>query len=383
MNSPSDTWPAADRPHKRSPMPNPQPDPLFTASGLAAGFWFFLTCGVVILAINLFINLPPTHRPRVVGVVLPLVVVVALGLTQGRRSRGIVQLLWLVTGVALAFLAWWFVPTSEGLSYWGATRRVAKLEAVSPGAVAEFLQEYAASRDAVAQFPELKSRLETVRDKWATDTIKAGVAEAQALLPGNPSGASRYLQKLHHELTELGHFAIPLQGSLRDGRYRALTTRLEAAAKELKTLEAEKKLPEIDRLAERLTAEWGEEARAIGAEDDLRALFQRCALVTVGAEVAKARDWLRKGDLTEASTHLQKISRDRAKLLELTAVKELVHGTRRRVVQTRLEWARKELVALVAEEKYSGVALLKQRLASEWASEAGIVGAGAELQAFV
>jgi hypothetical protein len=337
-----------------------------------------VSLGVISLAASLYFTLPGVNLPRIAGILVPPVVAMALALRQWSRRAWYVHLAWHVIAVALAALAWWFMPTTRGLTYWEARHRLTQLDQVAAGDLAEFLPRHAACQEAADQFPDLAARTTAIRDKWTGDTVEAAVAEAQALLPGDPVGASARLKSVRDDLALLSD-----SPKLTKARQRVVSLRLEAAAEELAALETEKKFPQIDQLRERLAADWGEEAKAVKLEGELHKFLERCATATVRPEVEQAEEWLRKGDFDKAATCLRQVVRERAADLQFDAANTLVRDARRRVVQGRLEAARKEFLALVEDEKYADVALLQKRLAAEWGDEAKAAGTGPELDAFV
>src|SRR5262249_25961694 len=161
-----------------------------------------------------------------------------------------------------------------------------------------------------------------------------------SLLPGDPEGASALLRKEEANLT--GLLPEDLLGRLTAERKRVVKARLEAADKERAALQGQKTFAGIERLPERLAAGGGKGGEAVGARDDWQRFQTSCAVAFVGGEVEKADELLRKNDFTAASTHLRQVASDRAPLLQLKPVHDLVRDARRRVVRARLEAAVKE-----------------------------------------
>jgi hypothetical protein len=377
--------------------------PKYTASGprskVAATrwthlFWLYVGAAVSVAGVWLSVNLPPTNWTRIVGILLPPGVAVLLGIVLGRR-RWAVYLVWLCLAAGLSALAWWFVPTTQGLTFWDATRRLAQLEEVATNDRTAFLSRHAACVEVADQFPYLAKTVEAIRERWAADTVKAALAEAQSQLPGDPAGASRQLRQLQDDLLRVGYFSDQQGGAnpslgvardraaLRQARRQVLDCRVAAAAEELAALEKERQYAAIDALRERLEAEWGQEARAIGTDNRFYELQDRCAVLTLRAALGKVEEDLRAGNLDQAVARLKDVLRERAVLLSFTGTKDLVTDVRRRLVRARLEAARKELVALVDADKFADVARLKERLDADWKAEAAAAAATAELQAFL
>src|SRR5262249_27030784 len=88
-----------------------------------------------------------THLPRVFTALLAVAVGFTLGISVFQRRSWYVRLGWIASGLALAGLAGWFVPTARGVSLWSAYRQVAELRALPAGDVSGYVNGAAARKE--------------------------------------------------------------------------------------------------------------------------------------------------------------------------------------------------------------------------------------------
>src|SRR5262245_60577337 len=98
--------------------------------------WVFVLGAVVLAVAGLtwMSQVPDIHWPRVFGVLMALGLGLWVGICLARRQEWHVRAYCLAAGVGGACLAWWFVPTSAGLSLYAAKqeyeRQAAELESL-------------------------------------------------------------------------------------------------------------------------------------------------------------------------------------------------------------------------------------------------------------
>src|SRR5262245_4680190 len=135
--NPFEPWRPAEagRP-KREPQLSEKtngPQPLLVVLGI----------GLVLLGVIAFAQLPFSHAPRILSALLLVGLGTGAATSAARPWGWRVRLSCLGAGAGLATLAWWFVPTTEGLNLWsaqrGVDRLVAELEAMPACDTAAYL----------------------------------------------------------------------------------------------------------------------------------------------------------------------------------------------------------------------------------------------------
>jgi hypothetical protein len=230
-------------------------------------------------------------------------------------------------GLALAGLAGWFVPTTDGVSLWSAYRQVDRLRTLPPGDVAGYLHGQAARREVVSEFPTFAADIAEGEYAWLHRTVDAGIEDADRLMETDPTRASVQLQKLIRDLTPLEHFPL-VQGELQAARKRALLARVKAAQEEIDELANNKQWGSVVKRQASLMDELVAEARAVGADTELSDPFR---------------------------------------------------ALRRQAVRARLEAARQDIAQLLTGDRFPAVADLGAQLAKEVGDEARAVGMGDDL----
>jgi hypothetical protein len=133
-------------------------------------------------------------------------------------------------------------------------------------------------------FPALQPQLRAEEMAWGERTTEDAMAQADALLKTDPANASLHLQRLTHDLTELGLLPA-VEQRLRAARRRALLARLENARLKVRALVAEDRFQAAAELARQLEEQVAGEAKAVGVLKefaDLRETSDFLALVAGG-----------------------------------------------------------------------------------------------------
>src|SRR5688572_26719320 len=88
-----------------------------------AGYYLLgalIPTGAVLWWLGSLGQLSELHLFRILAILGLLLAGQAIGLWSAKRGRWLTGLCWMSAGLAGAALAWWFCPTTEGLSYWSA-----------------------------------------------------------------------------------------------------------------------------------------------------------------------------------------------------------------------------------------------------------------------
>jgi hypothetical protein len=204
--------------------------------------------------------LPPGHWPRLGAVLLAAGAGIGLALCRpGWVARGG----WVLAGLVVAVGAWWFVPTTAGLSLWQARREAGQQAEALGSLAADDFAEFAAGRvrraEVAAQFPQLGGILEGAERGWVERSGEAAVAEAEGVLAADPVRACRRLAKAERALTRCAADEGPL-GRLRAARRRALGACLEKLRRRVLDGQEEGRFEAAAALARRLEREAGADA---------------------------------------------------------------------------------------------------------------------------
>jgi hypothetical protein len=359
--NPFEPWrpPGVDRPappvpsqSDRHPLPAPQKSrpPVLLILGV----------GLAVLALIAFTQLPVSHGPRILAALLLLGIGTGVAITAVHKGGWRVRLSCLGAGVGLAVLAWWFVPTTGGLSLWsarrGADRLVTELEQLPAGDAAGCLKWRPEQEQLVTQFPEFRERLQQAADAWTARSVKKWQGDLGNLPAQDYAGLET------------------LRASYRPFRNEAL----EAAEREW-----------LERTFLHLGP--GDYAAAAGARGcarpnepwttSVRTWEERWAGRTVDAAVADVEPLL-KNDPARASNQLQAAARDLAAFGKYPAAQNKLLLARRQAFRSRLEAARREVLTLLSKDQYEAAADLAKRLGEDAGPEAQFVGQGADLKDF-
>jgi hypothetical protein len=230
-----------------------------------------------VVGLMLFALWPSGHGTRVVGVLAPIALALILCLAGDRRRSWAGGLFWIGAAALVSVGAWWFVPTTSGLSLWNAgveaDRHVAELGALAAGDTRGYEAGNPARGELVAQFPEFESRLRAAEDAWVERTVAAALQEAESLLKTEPLRASRQLRELADALAPSDRHAGARE-QLREGRWRAVYACLEQLRREARGLIAQERYAQAaeaaTRLEEALSGELADLNRDPGLAERLR-----------------------------------------------------------------------------------------------------------------
>jgi len=330
------------------PRPNPPP-PGLRGDQLLVGILFL---NLIALGAVAFKLLPRNHVPQIISVVVLLGLGLALGISAARNRSGLFRVVLVLAGLGAAAAAWWFVPTTGGLSLFAAQREAervtAELESLPAGDSARFLELEEASQQLVEQFPEYKDPLEKLSNQWR----------------------ERSEAKWEDDLNQLGPEDFSRLADLRQDYRMFYGSRLDDA--EIIWFDkCFKKLPPGQfrgvvqlRAVARLDENW--KKRVQDWETDWADRTVDDVLTRVEPLIAR--------DPREASLRLTKTAEQLRDLDEFQEAQNRLLTARARAFRTALEIARRETFALAAKEQYQAAEAEALRLRSLWGSEAKAVG---------
>jgi hypothetical protein len=336
----------------------------------------------VIGAAGLYAILESRHAPRIIGGLLPLAVGLLLVFLVARRRRWMARLCWAVGILALslgmAALAWWFVPTADGISLWAspeeAERLVMELRALPPADFNGYQENQAASYRLAQAFPAFQGRLEEAQQAWLQRTADHRMKQMDEL---PATGFDIYIngREVHQQLINLGSAQLAAQVQRAEQNWAARTADRQVA--ELQALlpgdlaglkagcparvQLAQLFPEHRTRLHEAERAWGER--------------------TAAAAVAKA-DELLKTDPAAASAQLRQTAQDLAALGENAAAQKQLLAGRKRALAACLDDARRQTRALVKENRFQAAAQAAKGLEETLGGEAAAVGLGPELSNF-
>jgi hypothetical protein len=375
----SDPFNRPRRPERHLPPPQ-EPD----------RFWGRAACALVILLVAVVVGmgllgqLSEAHLPRVGGVLLPLLVGYVLALALARKKRWRACLGWAAGGLAASALAWLFVPTTEGFSYWSATRRMRSLEEMPAADLDSYAALHAQLEDLRRQYPTFGSRAEQAEKDWVVRFVDAKVARSDKRLASDPAGASAELQQIARRLSGDRRYAL-VKDRLTAARGRAARAALDAAAKECAGLGAEHRFRDAMAVVARLETVLGNEARALGLENKLaqvRAGVEQAEIEwTVDTEVAAAEKSLAT-DPVGSSVSLSKLAERLKSSRWFSQVENRLLAARLRAVRATLEAAKKDCRELIKADRYLDAQAAAERVGTALREEAKAVGLDDDLTKF-
>ena len=162
-----------------------------------------------------------THLPRVFTALLAIATGFILGISVLHRRSWYVRLGGIASGLALAGLAGWVVPTVRGVSLWSAYRQVDELRALPAGDVAGYVNGAAARKELVSEFPTFAEDVTAAEQGWLRRTVDAAIEDADQKLETDPDKAVAELHQLNTALARLEHYTL-VQKELEAARQRAL-----------------------------------------------------------------------------------------------------------------------------------------------------------------
>jgi len=169
-----------------------------------------------------------THLPRIFTALLAIGVGFAIGISLLHRRTWFVRLGGMAGGLALAGLAGWFVPTTNGVNLWSAYRQVDELRALPAGDVVGYNRGAPARKEMTAEFPTFAEDVRAAEQAWFRRTVDAAIEEADRQLETDPHKALADLHRLSTQLMSLEHYAS-VRGELESARQRAVQASLKVA----------------------------------------------------------------------------------------------------------------------------------------------------------
>jgi hypothetical protein len=327
-----------------------EPQPLLVALGI----------GLLLLGVIAFTQLPFSHAPRILSALLLVGLGAGTAISAGRPWGWRLRLSCLGAGVGLAALAWWFVPTTEGLSLWsaqrGADRLAAELEAVPAGDTAGYLKGSTERERLIAQFSDYRTLLQRPADAWM----------------------ERSVSKWKDDLANLPEQDFAALEALRASYQPVLNEALEAAERDWFERTYLHLKPGDFAAAGRARASTRPKETWTGR---VRSWEEGWADRTVDAAIAEAKP-LMQGDPARASAQLQVTAGKLSSLGDYPAPRRKLWQVRQQAVQLRLEAARRAVQKLVAADDYQAAADLAKQLNEECGQEAQAVELAADLKRF-
>jgi hypothetical protein len=261
-----------------------------------------------------------------------------------------------------------------------AWRRLRELEAVPPGDLDTFDESQPEWKELAERFPELGGRLEAAGKDWLARTINTALLQAEERCPRAPEAVARRLLELRKWLRkEEQRDAVDRVARL---QVRAFRERLRAANAECSSHLDAGRMGKIERLVGRVTTDWTGLVASTDAQGELSAFQRKWTEAVVKYEVGRSEALLAKGDLDGAAERLREVVRRNPG--RAASVSSALLAPRRRILLARLRQARKELHALLTDERdrYGEVAALRAGLERTCSEEVTAVGTVEDRQAF-
>jgi len=167
-----------------------------------------------------------THTPRLL--VLGTSAGIFLGMVFHGRRSWYKRLRGMAIALALAGIALWLVPTTQGVSLWSAYRYIEELRALPAGDVAGYQRGAAGRRTLVEDFPSFAAEVSAAEQAWFRRTVDEAVENADQQMKNDPETALAYLQQLDQDLSRLEHYAL-VRKDLESARRRAAQACLKVA----------------------------------------------------------------------------------------------------------------------------------------------------------
>jgi hypothetical protein len=304
--------------------------------------------------------LPQNQLPQIVSIVVVVGLGLVLGISAARNRSWFLRAALVLAGFGAAVAAWWFVPTTGGLSLYAAERAAdylsAELQALPPGDSARFFELEETRNQLAEEFPEYNPRLEELAEqwrkrsevKWESDLNRLGRDDFDGLADLRQAYEALFCARLDE--AELAWFKKNYQ-RLAPGDFsgelklRALARSEEHWKTKIWTWEDE----------------WAER--------------------TVDA-VRRKTDRLLAGDPFMASRQLKETARHLANLGQHDEAQNRLLSARVRAFRAALESARSEAYGQVIKEQFQAAEFTARALRVRWEDEAKAVGEGDELARF-
>jgi hypothetical protein len=325
------------------PVPDPVPGKAETKSGTGTGsgteapafeprpdnLAILTTVLLLLLAVAILTQggADNAHLPRILAALAAVGAGWGVSVSLARRRPMPVRLGWIGAGVLAALAVRWFVPTVHGVSLWEAGGLAAETEAIPAGDVVGYT---AGARHRKAAVSDYAGEIKAADRAWMRRTADAAIASSRERIERDPAQASHDLHLLAGSLERLDHWA-EVRDDLRAVRRKALHACVQRLEKECEALIARGEFTAVSQHSEKALAEWSNEARQLGLQDEGR---------------------------------------------------PQVLNVRRKAVLAALDAARREVMPLLARDRFGAVAALGEQLAHVLAEEARLVGAAADLEQF-
>jgi hypothetical protein len=330
--------------------------------GMRPDQWVVVILWLNLVAVGLIAwkKLPPSHLPQITAMLVALALGLGLGISLARHWGWFVRLFWVLVGVGAAVAAGLFVPSTGGMNLWHALRQgkqlVEELNGLPPGDTPRYQEILAAKGNLVAQYPEFQEYFHGPGAAWVGRSVPRWEADLNQLAPGDLAG----LEKLRAAYQPVANDALDaaelawFERSYQELKPGDFTTagRLRAAA--------------------RHTGNWDQPVQS-GEE----AWAERTV-----EEVLKETGPLLAKEPAQVSARLQQVARDLEVLAPHEVVLEKLLTARRAACRECLAGAQREVLGLVARERFLDAAEVAQQFRKAFEAEAQAVKMGADLNRF-
>jgi hypothetical protein len=326
------------------------------------------TLGITsVVVVHLLVTLPLSHWPRILGTAAPLATAIVLGFIWRRSPRIVAHLVGLAVAVVTAFAAYWFVPTTAGISRWSTDQQVAALEATPARDLTELQRRRGLAQRATIEFAGPQPRIDAALVGWLSRSTDACLSEVEAL-----KREERFADA-EARIDDMGGIFEQVQPAIGFGRgdvlalqRRLAQARLELAQDELAALDrAGTDDGKIAALANRVRLGLG---RYLDKEK-LASFLSDCTRMAVRGDVRAVDQLFGQNKLDEAVRRLKRIPHDRVALLgfvnDLDQVPEYA-ACLRGLVKARLKAANERRVVCEGQERYDDIEQLARQLEAEW-----------------
>jgi hypothetical protein len=319
-----------------------------------------LVLNLVAVGVIAFKLLPRNQLPQIISVVVLAALGLSLGISAAHNRHWFVRAVIVLLGLGGAAAAWWFVPTTGGVSLYTAQRDAARLcaelEDLPAGDSARFLEIDNEFYPVLREFPEYRPRFEQLRGRWQTQSES----------------------KWEAELSQLGLRDLASLADLRRAYQPFMNGRLDAAELAWFTKCYRALVPGDFGNAVKL--------RALARSDDnwkrkLRAWETDWANRTVDDVVNQVSPVMAR-DPRKASERLRETARRLSVLDQFDDAQTQLLAARMQAFRAALQTAKQEAFAAVLKEKYQEADSTSRAVRAWWEDEARAVGAHHELAQF-
>jgi hypothetical protein len=199
-----------------------------TAKRVSLSQWlaFLMLCVLGVLCLDSVGWYRVTHIPRLV--VLGASAGLFAGMAFNRRRSWYTRLTWMAGALALAGIALWFVPTTQGVTLWSAYQRIDELRAMPTGDVAAYQRGEARRRTLVKEFPSFATDVRAAEQAWLRRTVDEAIESCDRQLDKDPDAALARLHQLDKDLSLMEHYPS-VKKELESARRRAVQACLKVA----------------------------------------------------------------------------------------------------------------------------------------------------------